>query len=363
MSRDRQSLFWLAGVVVFVLLLNVLSSVLLPFVAGMAVAYFLDPVADWLEEKKMSRALATSVILLGFFAIALGGIVLLMPVLQAQIAELARLIPAIIEAAHKYIQPQLADWREQLPPETLERIRTALGEFSGSGIKWLSKVIANVWSGGVAFLNLMSLILIAPIVAFYLLRDWDLITAKLDSWLPRPAAPTIREQLSKIDETIAGFVRGQASVCLTLSVFYGIGLTVAGLKSGLLVGLAAGFISFIPYLGASTGLIVGVGIAIFQYSEIAPILIVAGIFLVGQTLESYVLTPRLVGDRVGLHPVWIIFALLAGGAVFGFTGILLAVPVAAVIGVLVRFSIDKYLESPLYTGVSKTGSKKADQSE
>jgi predicted PurR-regulated permease PerM len=362
-SRDRQSLFWIAGIVVFVLLLNVLSSVLLPFVAGMAVAYFLDPVADWLEEKGLSRALATSVILLGFFAMALGGIVLLMPVLQAQIVELARLIPAIFEAAHQYIQPQLDIWRDQIPPEALDRIRTAIGDFSGSAIKWLSKVIANVWSGGVAFLNLLSLILIAPIVAFYLLRDWDLITAKLDSWLPRPAAPTIREQLSKIDETIAGFVRGQASVCLTLSIFYGVGLTAAGLKSGLLVGLAAGFISFIPYLGASIGLIIGVGIAMFQYTEIAPILIVAGIFMVGQTLESYVLTPRMVGDRVGLHPVWIIFALLAGGAIFGFTGILLAVPVAAIIGVLVRFTIERYLDSPLYTGLATPEPEQTDKSE
>lgn len=352
MSRDRQTLFWISGIIIFVLMLNILSSVLLPFVAGMAVAYFLDPVADWLERSGLSRTLATSVILLSFFAVILGGIVLLVPVLQGQIVELARLLPKILESVHNYVQPQLESLRDQISPEAVNRIREAIGSFSGSAISWLTKLIADIWSGGVAFLNLISLILIAPIVAFYLLRDWDQITAKLDTWLPRPAAPAIRTQLAAIDQTIAGFVRGQASVCLVLSLIYGIGLTLTGLKSGLLVGLIAGFISFIPYMGAATGLAIGVGIALFQYSEIAPIITVAGIFLFGQTLESYVLTPRLVGDRVGLHPVWIIFALLAGGAVFGFTGVLLAVPTAAVIGVLVRFAITRYLDSPLYTGVT-----------
>jgi len=350
LSRDRQNLFWIVGIVVFILLLNVLSSVLLPFVAGMAVAYFLDPVADWLEEKKLSRTLATSVILFGFFALAMGGILLLIPVLQKQIIELVHLVPKIMDAAQSYVRPGLEQLRDQIPPEALDQIRDVFSGFAGKGVSWVSKIIANIWSGGVAFFNLISLVLITPIVAFYLLRDWDLITAKLDSWLPRPAAPAIRQQLSEIDTTIAGFVRGQASVCLVLSILYGVGLTVTGLKSGLLVGLAAGFISFIPYLGAATGLSIGVGIALFQYSDIAPIMIVAGIFILGQTLESYVLTPRLVGDRVGLHPVWIIFALLAGGALFGFTGVLLAVPVTAVIGVLARYSISRYLASPLYTG-------------
>ncbi len=356
-------MFWIAGIVVFVLLLNVLSSVLLPFVAGMAVAYFLDPVADWMEEKGLSRGLATSVILLGFFVFAVGGIVLLIPVLQGQIVELANLVPKILGAAHDYIRPQLEQLRDQIPPEALDRMREAFGDFAGKGIKWISQIIANIWSGGIAVFNLMSLVLITPIVAFYLLRDWDLITAKIDSWLPRPAAPVIRQQFTEIDTTIAGFVRGQASVCLVLSILYGIGLTATGLKSGLLVGLGAGFISFIPYLGAATGLSIGVGIALFQYSDIAPIAIVAGIFVFGQTLESYILTPRLVGDRVGLHPVWIIFALLAGGAVFGFTGVLLAVPTAAVIGVLVRFSISRYLASPLYTGVVSEAPEQSEEAE
>lgn len=350
MSRDRKAIFWLAGLVIFGGLIHLLSSVLLPFVAGMAVAYFLDPVADRLEERGVSRGLGTSLILLAFFAAAIGVLVLLVPLLQGQIVELAGLIPEMVEWLRSHAEPLLLRLQADLPPEALDKLRDAAGSFAGDVVSWLTGVLGRIWSGGVAFFNLLSLIVITPVVAFYLLRDWDLITERIDTWLPRDAAPAIRSQLREIDRTIAGFVRGQASVCLVLALLYGIGLSLIGLKSGLLVGLGAGLVSFIPYIGAASGLAVGLGIALAQFSDLPPILMVAAVFVTGQTLESYVLTPRLVGDRVGLHPVWIIFALLAGGAVFGFTGILLAVPVAAVIGVLIRFSLTHYLDSPLYKG-------------
>ena len=350
MTREKQTLIWIVGFAAAMFLVHLLSSILMPFVAGMAVAYFLDPVADWLEEKKLSRGIATTVILLAFFILV--GILLmaLFPLLQRQIVELVAMVPGIAENIRNEALPWLERMIADLPADTLDNIRDAAKEFAGRAVKWVSDVVANIWSGGLAFFNMLSLLVITPVVAFYLLRDWDLITAKIDSWLPRDAAPTIRKQFAEIDQTLAAFVRGQSTVCLVLGLIYGVGLTVVGLKSGLLVGLGAGFISFIPYLGAASGLVVGLGIAIFQFSEWAPIFVVAAIFLTGQTLESYVLTPRLVGDRVGLHPVWIIFALLAGGAVFGFTGVLLAVPVAAVIGVLTRFAIARYLDSPLYRG-------------
>ena len=350
MTREKQTLIWIVGFAAAMFLVHLLSSILMPFVAGMAVAYFLDPVADWLEEKKLSRGIATTVILLAFFILV--GILLmaLFPLLQRQIVELVAMVPGMAENIRNEALPWLERMIADLPADTLDNIRDAAKEFAGRAVKWVSDVVANIWSGGLAFFNMLSLLVITPVVAFYLLRDWDLITAKIHSWLPRDAAPTIRKQFAEIDQTLAAFVRGQSTVCLVLGLIYGAGLTVAGLKSGLLVGLGAGFISFIPYLGAASGLVVGLGIAIFQFSEWTPIFVVAAIFLTGQTLESYVLTPRLVGDRVGLHPVWIIFALLAGGAVFGFTGVLLAVPVAAVIGVLTRFAIARYLDSPLYRG-------------
>lgn len=353
MTNDRKATIWIAGVIVFAIFLHLLSSILLPFVVGMAIAYFLDPIADRLEQRGLSRTASTSVILLAFFIAAMSLVLLLLPLLQNQIVEFVKLLPSIIDAANVKAQLYLKKWRTDLPPEALEKIREAAGSYAGKIASWLSKVAVQVWSGGIALFNVLSLLIITPVVAFYLLRDWDLITTKVDSWLPRGSVQTFREQALAIDATVAGFVRGQSTVCLVLAAIYGISLTLIGLKSGLLVGVGAGFISFIPYLGAATGLVVGVGIAVFQFPEWTSVGLVAGVFLFGQTLESYVLTPRLVGDRVGLHPVWIIFALLAGGALMGFTGVLIAVPTAAVIGVLVRFSLTRYMASELYSGKSE----------
>jgi predicted PurR-regulated permease PerM len=331
MTVERRAIFWTAGLIVFAVLVHLLSEILLPFVAGMLTAYFLDPVADRLEARKIPRGIATALILLTFFFVGAGILVLLFPMLQHQVTELAVMVPRMVDAARQYLEPLLREFLAGLPPDAMAEIKTSAGNVAGNIAKWVTGMLAGIWSGGLALFNILSLVVVTPVVAFYLLRDWDLITAKIDSWLPLGARPTIREQLDAIDVTLAAFVR-------------------------LLVGLGAGFISFIPYLGAATGLIVGVGIALFQFGDWVMVLIVAGIFIFGQTMESYVLTPRLVGDKVGLHPVWIIFALMAGGALFGFTGILLAVPVAAVIGVLSRFAVARYLESPLYHGGAKGGS-------
>ena len=201
-----------------------------------------------------------------------------------------------------------------------------------------------------AFANLISLLVITPVVAFYLLRDWDRLIARIDTWLPRDHAETIRERVREVDRTLAGFLRGQGTVCLILGLFYAIALSIAGLDFGLVVGLVAGLLSFIPYVGAIIGLVLSVGLALLQFDDWLRVAIVAGIFFVGQAVEGNFLTPKLVGESVGLHPVWIIFGLLAGGALFGFVGVLLAVPAAAVIGVGVRFALDRYLQSPYYRG-------------
>jgi predicted PurR-regulated permease PerM len=217
-------------------------------------------------------------------------------------------------------------------------------------VTWGTNLLGQVISGGVAIANLISLLVITPVVAFYLLRDWDRIVARVDTWLPRGHAGAIREQAREIDRTLAGFLRGQGTVCLILGVFYAIGLTLAGLDFGLVVGLVAGLLSFIPYVGAIVGLVLSVGLALVQFDDWLRIAVVAGIFFVGQAVEGNFLTPKLVGESVGLHPVWIIFGLLAGGALFGFVGVLLAVPAAAVIGVGVRFALGRYMQSPYYHG-------------
>jgi predicted PurR-regulated permease PerM len=209
----------------------------------------------------------------------------------------------------------------------------------------------ELFSRGAAILSLISLLVITPVVAFYLLRDWDRIVATVDGWLPRAHAETVREQIRHIDRTLSGFVRGQATVCLLLGAFYGIGLTVVGLDFGLILGLATGIVSFVPIFGMLLGVATGVAMALVQFAlDPVRVGLVLAVFAIGQVIEGQFLTPRIVGRKIGLHPVWVVFALLAGGALYGFVGLLLAVPAAAVIGVLVRFALSRYLSSPLYLG-------------
>jgi predicted PurR-regulated permease PerM len=351
MDASRQLKIWSISLLVFLVLLYILRDVLTPFIAGMAVAYFIDPLADKLEEWGLSRALATTVITIGFFIIAIGGISLLLPVLTKQIVGFAGRVPLYFDQLREFLEPLARQVFSNISEDDMKQIGTTAAGFAKHALDVLSNLFQRIVSGGAAVIDVVSLLVLTPLVTFYLLRDWDLLVAKIDSWLPKRFAPTIRDQFRSIDETLAGFVSGQASVCLVLGTFYATGLSLVGLEFGLLVGLGAGFISFIPYVGASIGLSVGLGIALVQFSgDWMSIGTVVGIFLTGQTAESYFLTPKLVGERIGLHPVWLIFALMAGGSLAGFTGVLLAVPVAAIIGVLIRFGLAQYLKSALYTG-------------
>lgn len=351
MSREQRMIIWVLALLGAGVVIHLLSNVLLPFVIGITLAYFFDPTADRLQRMGLSRSIATTIILLGFFLTVTGVVVLIFPALQKQISAAIKLLPALIDQLQMLLGPLFEQLRADFSADAVSNLKKAAGNYAGTLFKWLSGVIANIWSGGLAILNLLSLILITPLVAFYLLRDWDEIVEKVDSWLPRQSADTIREQVKKIDRTLAGFVRGQASVCLVLAVFYAVGLSLVGLKAGLLIGIASGILAVVPYIGAAVGLIIGVSMAIAQFQhEWVLILLVVGVFVTGQTLESYFLTPKLVGGQVGLSPIWIIFAMLAGGALFGLTGVLIALPVAAVSGVLIRFGLEQYLDSELYHG-------------
>lgn len=349
-SAQRQLRFWGLGALVFIGLLWLLGDVLLPFVAGMAVAYLLDPLVDKLERLRAPRWLATTLVLLSFILVAVVTILLLFPLLRSQIVALVDMAPRWIAWAKDVLIPTIDARLHELAPEDIERIRTAVQEYAGTVAGWVANLFSRLLSGGFAIVDVLSVILITPIVAFYLLRDWDVLVSRLDGWLPRQHAPTIREQALEVDRTLAGFVRGQASVCVVLGLFYALALTVVGLDFGLVIGLFAGLLSFIPYVGSLVGFAASVGIAFFQWDELWRVGLVAGIFIVGQAVEGNFLTPKLVGERVGLHPVWVIFALMAAGSLFGFVGVLLAVPVAAVIGVVVRFLLKQYLASSLYTG-------------
>ncbi len=344
----KPAVFWLIVIALFFAGIYLLRAILLPFVAGMAVAYMFDPVCDRLERAGLSRTLATSVVTLGFVAILVLAVLLVLPVIVGQIASLIDQLPDYIESLRGQLANAISALESRLSPDIMARIRETLGASSGKIAGWITNLLTGLVTGGVALANLLSLIFITPVVSFYLLRDWDRIVAWVDACLPRGAAPAVREQTGLIDRTLAGWVRGQVTVCLVLGTFYAAALTLAGLDFGLVIGLLAGLLSFVPFVGAAVGLVGSVGLAVVQFDDWVRIAIVAAVFLVGQVLEGNFLTPRLVGDRVGLHPVWVIFALLAGGALFGFVGVLLAVPVAAALGVLVRFLLQRYLESDVY---------------
>jgi predicted PurR-regulated permease PerM len=350
MTTQRQYRFWLAGLLLALIALYLLRAVLLPFVAGLALAYFLDPLCDRLEKWGCGRALATTIVLIGFGVLVIAVLLLLIPLIQSQIIGLVASLPALVAGLVARVEPllQLAD--EHLSPQEMADLKAALGSQAGSVVQWVGGALGAMLSSGLALVNILSLIFITPVVTFYLLRDWDHLVARIDGCLPRQHADVIRAQARLIDQTLAGYARGQATVCLVLGVFYAAGLSVVGLDYGLVVGVLAGLLSFVPYVGTITGFVTSTGLAFAQFPDWLSIGLVFVIFLIGQALEGYVLTPRLVGDRIGLHPVWVIFALLAGGALFGFVGVLLGLPAAAVAGVLTRFGFGRYMGSTYYRG-------------
>ncbi len=348
MTTTQRAIAWSTGFLVFLALVFVLRDVLLPFVAGMAIAYFLDPACDKLEEMGLSRVLATSLITAVYFLFVIVFLLILAPLVTGQILDLVEKMPGYAATLRDKVAQLTGLIETRVSQEDIAKLQQMLGALAEPLLKYLGGFAKGVASGIGAIVTLVSLAIITPVVTFYMLRDWDVMIARIDSWLPQEKAEIIREQIRLVDQTLAGFARGQAMVCLLLGVFYAVGLSLVGLDFGMVVGFVTGLISFVPYFGMLFGFVTGMGIAIAQFGEFVPVLLVALVFGVGQVLEGNILTPKLVGERVGLHAVWIIFGLMAGGALFGFLGVLLAVPVMAVIGVLVRFLLGQYLNSPLY---------------
>jgi len=348
MTAQQRAWSWGVGIAVFMVLTYLLRGVMLPFVAGMAVAYFLDPACDWLERKGSSRTFATAIITAAFFLTAALLLVLLLPLAYGQAVQFVQKLPGYFAAIREKLVPILAAVAPYLGDGGVVDIRETLSAYTSDAVKWLATAAGQLLTRLEAFANLLSLLVITPVVSFYLLRDWDRIVARVDDLLPRAHADTIREQFRQIDKTLAGFVRGQVTVCLILGAFYGVGLTLVGLDFGFIIGAVTGLVSFVPFFGMLLGFVIGMAVAIAQFDSWLSVGLVAGVFAIGQVIEGNFLTPKLVGERVGLHPAWVIFGLLAGAALFGFVGVLIAVPLAAVVGVLVRFAVDRYLKSPLY---------------
>ncbi|MCE3232701.1 MAG: family transporter [Rickettsiaceae bacterium] len=349
--------------IIIILLLGLfifsISEILLPFVVAIISSYFLSPAVDKLQKVGIHRAWSASIIISAFFSILVLLSILLLPLLYEQFISLINQIPEYIRKADKELLPSIRSALIKISPETLEKAQESVSGASVYILEFLGKMMANIWSSGLALVNLLALIFVTPVVMFYILRDWVKIVTKVNSLLPPKYATTIRKQCREIDITLSGYIRGQTNVCLLLGIFYALGLTMAGLNFGFVIGLATGIFSFIPYVGLLFGFAIGIVVAIFQFAEISQILIVAGIFILGQFIEGNFVSPKLVGDKVGLHPVWIIFGMLSGGAMFGFIGILLAIPVTAIIGVLVRFALDEYLNSPMFIKRKKPAKAKA----
>jgi predicted PurR-regulated permease PerM len=345
----RQTAFWLVVTVAFILLFWLLRGMLLPFVLGMALAYVSDPAADRLERMGLPRWLATLLVLGLTVGLGILLLVLVVPLIVNQFMQLIQQAPAYFDVLRHRILPRITQFVARIGgPHDAADVQKAATAYMGSVSSWVFGILGHVWSSGLVIADLGAVMLLTPLVAFYFLRDWDLMVANLDSWMPLRHRDTLRGLAREIDEILAGFIRGQATVCVIFAIYYSVALSLAGLEFGIIIGIAAGILTFIPYLGAATGLVASITVAFIQFDDHTRVAIVAAVYIVGHLIESNLVTPMLVGGRVKLHPVWIIFALMAGGALFGFTGVLLAVPVAAVVGVLVRFTLRQYLDSSFY---------------
>ncbi|WP_114283983.1 AI-2E family transporter [Candidatus Halocynthiibacter alkanivorans] len=343
---QQQAKYWGISAAALFAFLYLLGDVILPFVVGAALAYCLDPIADRLETWGLSRAISTVAITLTASVLFVLIALLILPTLVSQAVGLVETAPRLITNLQDNLTnrfPELLDENSQIYQSVMAVAETLR---SKGGV-----LLQTALGQAASLINVLVLIILVPVITFYLLLDWDRMVAVVDRLLPRDHAPLIRQVAGDIDRTLAAFIRGQGTVCLVLGSFYATALMLVGLQFGLIVGALAGLISFIPYIGALVGGVLAIGLAVFQFwGEWSWIAAVAGIFAIGQFLEGNILTPKLVGQSVGLHPVWLIFALSAFGTMFGFVGMLVAVPVAASIGVVMRFALGQYQEGRLYKG-------------
>jgi predicted PurR-regulated permease PerM len=351
MQFQRNAVFWLGALVIVVGLLWLLHPILLPFVLGMVIAYLLDPLANRLIHHGLSRLVA-ALLILGGFVVAFTLLVLLIaPILSNQVSGFVAHGPDYARRIQAMVSDPEHPWIKTVVGDNLAGSDKAVSDLTNQAIGYVTGFLGSLWTKGRALLSIFSLAIITPVVAFYLICDWDSMVRSVDRLIPVPQRETVRSLGREVDATISAYVRGQSALCVILGTYYAVGLSLAGLNFGLLIGVVSGLISFIPYVGSLTALVLSLGVALAQFFPVwSSILIVAGVVLVGQFLEGNVLSPYLVGHSVGLHPVWLMLALFAFGYLFGFVGLLLAVPLAAAAGVLIRFAVGRYLESAFYTG-------------
>jgi predicted PurR-regulated permease PerM len=361
---ERQILFWAIVLATIGYGLHVLGSAVSPFALGIAVGYLLDPIVSKMEAVGLNRVGATVIILVVFIAILVLTFIVLGPILGNQIVAFAQRLPAYvvrlqslaIDEGRAVMQNYGGSWVTALGLDEAisnSQIQKSIGDFVGQGAQWFINALRSLVSGGAAVFNFLSLLFITPVVAFYILVDWRRMIGELDSWLPLDHRDLLRSMAKEIDHALAGFVRGQSLVCLFLGLWYGIGFSLIGLDFGFLIGCLAGALSFVPYVGSLTALVLSLVVGLVQaWPSLRLFFLALAVVAVGQFVEGNVLAPKLVGKSIGLHPVWLMFALLAFGELFGFVGLVIAVPAAAAIGVVARHLIAIYLLSPFYRGRS-----------
>ncbi|HQZ12993.1 MAG TPA: AI-2E family transporter [Devosia sp.] len=352
-----QLLVWAGLALATIVLLYVFRTILLPFVIGIALAYLFNPVVTWLTRLRIGRPWATAIVLLFVLAIIVGFFVMLVPVVAEQVFGLVGRLPGYISDLRQLIQelaPQLTAW---LGAERAAQLEASMTDLVGKGMELAGAVTATVAASGWNVINTITVLFIAPVVAFYLLLDWEGMVKRVDELLPRQYRVEIQGVLHEIDRSMAGVIRGQGSVILVLMIYYATSLSLVGLNFGLAIGVIGGLLSFVPYVGFITGFVLSMAVAVVQFwpDRWVFVAIVLGIYLVGQFLEGNILYPKLVGQSININPVWLMFALLAFTLLFGFVGLLLAVPLAAISGVLVRYLLKKYQESWLYLGTTPEG--------
>ncbi len=354
-ANRRTHLFWLAAFAALLLVFSVFREILLPFVLGFFLAYFLNPLTDKLQQWGLSRTLAVTVIIgLAFLAAALAA-VFLVPLLIDQMKQMLGAMPSDLDRLRKSIETFVRERTGDRYPAIQEGIDKVIADIKANLGNTLAAFATWLWNGGTALINLISLALVTPMVVYYLLIDWHAIVDRMRSWLPRDHAATIEGLMDEINAAVGAFVRGQGALCLLLGVVYAVGLTLLGLRYSILIGLATGLMSFVPVVGWSVGLALGIAVTLSQYgADMTMLAATVAVFVVGQILEAF-LSPSLVGEKIGLHPVWLIFALFAFSYLFGFVGTLIAVPVSAALAVLVRFALRQYLESDVYKGKGAPG--------
>ncbi|MFW3613272.1 AI-2E family transporter [Billgrantia antri] len=344
----RREWWILIGVVALVWLLFQLETMLMPFIAGMILAYLSDPLADRLERLGLSRTLAVCAVFLLMSVLLAIALLILIPLLMQQIRQFNLMIPGIFAWVQTVLAPQLQDWVGLDVTADLDAIQQTLASNWQNAGEYAAQLLGRVGRSGMAFITWVTYVALIPVVTFYLLLDWDRMMANLRDLLPRQWEPDAVRLGRRCDEVLSAFLRGQLLVMLSLGVIYALGLTLVGVRFGLLIGMVAGLASIVPFLGFIVGISVALLVAFFQFGTWLALVGVVVVFATGQALESTLLQPKLLGDRIGLHPVAVIFAVLAGGNLFGFTGVLLALPAAAVIMVLLRELNDRYKRSTLY---------------